>query len=191
MDNFLVPVTTKWAHLNAYPLREVVPWTLTPSKTIKAAHRQGAVVQWNHPGYSSSDFEMSHLMTGLAGTGCDAWEHTFWLYDTWKASGRLPVMVGASDTHSGTFGGSERTLFLAPAPDGNDLADAIRLAKTILISPQGGNVFYGSDEMLRYAWSALKEGKTLKAEKAERLKNSLKNADIIGLLLKAPDKNQR
>lgn len=184
-------ITTKWAHLNAYPLREVVLPTLTPSKTIKAAHRQGAVVQWNHPGFTDSDFEMSHLMTGIAGTGCDAWEHTFRLYDTWKTSGKLPVMVGATDTHSGTFGWPERTLILAPAPEGNDLAKAIRRAKVVMVSQDGGNFFYGSDEMLKYAWSALKEGTVLKAEKAERLKNTLKNADIIGLILKTPDKNQR
>lgn len=184
-------ITTGWAHLNAYPLREVILPTLTPSKTIKAAHRQGAVIQWNHPGYTDSDFEMSHLMTGIAGTKCDAWEHYFWIYDAWKKNGKLPVMVGATDTHSGTFGWPERTLILAPAPEGNDLAEAIRRAKVVMISPQGGNFFYGSDEMLKYAWSALKEGKALKAEKAEHLKNIFKNADIIGLLMKSRDKNPR
>ncbi|MBU0715632.1 MAG: hypothetical protein KJ964_09790 [Verrucomicrobia bacterium] len=181
-------ITTGWAHLNAYPLREVVLPTLTPEETIKAAHRQGAVVQWNHPGYTGSDFEMAHLMTGLAGTGCDAWEHTFWLYDTWKASGKLPVMVGATDTHSGTFGWPERTLILTPSPNEDDLAEAIRRAKVVMVSPQGGNFFYGSDEMLTYTWSALKEGKTLKVEKAEHLKNIFKHADITGLLIRSGNK---
>lgn len=182
-------ISTSWAHLNAYPLREVVSSTLTPEETIKAAHLQGAVVQWNHPGFTGSDFEMSHLMTGLAGTQCDAWEHYTSLYTAWKASGKLPVMVGATDTHSGTFGWPERTLILAPSPEGNDLADAIRQAKVVMVSSQGGDFLYGSDEMLKYAWSALKEGNKLKAAKAEQLKQLFKNADITGLLLKSVNEN--
>ncbi len=174
-------VTTSWAHMNAYPLREAILPTLTPEETVKAAHLQGAVIQWNHPGYTGSDFESNHLMTGLAGTGCDAWEHTFWLYDAWKKAGQLPVMVGSTDTHSGTFGWPERTIIFAPACEGRDLAEAIRQARAVMVSP-GGCFFYGSDEMLQYAWSALKEGKTLKAAKAARLKSLFKNADIGGLL---------
>lgn len=184
-------ITTKWAHLNAYPLKEVIAPTNTPADTTAAAHAQNAIIQWNHPGFTDSEFESKHIMTGLAGTDCDAWEHYTPLVGSWKKIGALPTLVGSSDSHNGTFGGDERTMILAPAAEGNDLAEAVRKGKTVLITPYGPELFYGSDEMLALAWSALKEGTALKAEKAERLKNTLKNADIIGLFLRAPDKNQR
>ena len=109
---------------------------------------------------------MSHLATGLAGTKCDAWEHYVRFYEAWKKNGKLPVMVGTTDTHSGTFGWPERTLILAPSPEGNDLAKAIRRAKVIMISPRGGNFFYGSDKMLKIRLVGVKRRKSLESGKS-------------------------
>lgn len=175
-------ITAAWAHLNAYPLREVVPWTVTPEEAIKAAHAQGAVIQWNHPGYTDSEFESSHFMTGVRGTGCDAWEHHVWLHDEWKAAGELPIMLGSTDSHSGSFGWPERTLMLGAAPGGEALADAVRQGRVLMLSPSGGHFFYGSDEMVKYAWSALKDGQALQKQKAALLKKALENADLAGLI---------
>ena len=181
-------VTTKWAHLNAYPLTKVIPETLSPEETVKAAHEQGAVIQWNHPGYTNSEFEMSHMATGLVGTGCDAWEHYTAQYEGWREKGGLPVFVGGTDTHSGTFDDPERTIVMSAAPrfDGNDLADAIRRGDAVMVSLDGGRYLYGADKMTTVVWKALADGKALKDAKAARLQAVLKNADLLGLLKEKP-----
>jgi hypothetical protein len=159
------------AHFNAYPLTETVPWTLSSYETVKAAHRQGAVIQLNHAG--SID---------ISGTGLDALEHYPGMYDVWKKAGMLPTLTGGTDTHNDIFEWPERTLVLSPSPEGDDVAEAIRRGNTVLVLSGSNRLFYGSDEMLGYAWSALREGLALKAGQAGRLKDLFKNADIIGLL---------
>lgn len=176
-------ITASWAHLNAYPLKEVIPWeTISVHEIVKLVHRQGAVIQWNHPGYTSSKFEMSHLQTGLVDTGCDAWEHYSWRYDEWKQKGVLPVFVGGTDTHDGTFSYPERTIILAPTTAGDDVAEAMRLGRAVLVTPSGGKLFYGSDRMTAIVWAALAEGKGLKTAKAEHLQSVLKKANLSALL---------
>lgn len=175
-------ITTDWAHMNAYPLTKLIPWTLSPVETVKTAHEQGAVIQWNHPGIS--DFEIQYLKTGLRGTGFDAWEHYTWRYEEWKKTGELPVFIGSTDTHSGTFFYPERTIVISQAMQfqGDNLADAVRKKQVLMVSPEGSRFFYGSDKITALAWNALKDGTKLKKAKADAIRNSLKLSDIIGLL---------
>jgi hypothetical protein len=65
--------------MNAYPLRELIPANLSPYATIKAAHRQGAVIQWNHPGSFDTAWYLAHGEEAMRGTGLDAWEHIRYL----------------------------------------------------------------------------------------------------------------
>ena len=182
-------VTTKDWHMNAYPVKELISWELSPFETIKAAHIQGAVIQWNHPGYPRSEWGDAHIDGALKGTGLDAWEHIPVKYEEWKLAGILPVITGTTDTHSGTFSSPERTLIFAPTATGYDVAEAVRWGRVVTVHAAGGpDIFYGSDDMISVACHLLKNGDKLKILKAERLKKALRNADIAGLIKASPPK---
>jgi hypothetical protein len=126
----------------------------------------------------------------------DAWEHVPPRYDEWKKAGILPAITGTTDTHNGTFAGgghagTERTVIIAPAPTGENLAEAIRNKRVVAVSLTAPHFLYGSDEMTGIVWGALAEGKGLKEARAERLKATLKNADLMGLLRDSPTKPVR
>jgi hypothetical protein len=182
-------VTTGWGHFNAYPLREPISPTLSPYEIVKAAHAQGAVIQWNHPGRGDkiwAEWYPSDGQRALRGTGVDAWEHPVPEYNQWKAAGRLPVMVGSTDTHGGMFGHTERTLILAPSPAPDDVAEAIRREATLLISSGDPRLFLGADDMIARAVAALAAGPATREQWAARIKASLAKADIPALLRKSP-----
>ena len=174
-------VTTKYAHMNAYPLQQLISWTIPDRDVIKEAHRQGAVIQWNHPGeYSIWEDRLSH---GIGDTGFDAWEHFPAKYDEWKKAGRLPVLTGSTDTHSGTFGDLQRTIILAPEFSGANLAEAIRSRTVVMIDPDNVNFFCGNNDlMIRLAADALADGGYLKNLKVRRLRDALRRLKVCPLL---------
>jgi len=174
-------ISRGWTHFNAYPLKTVLPFT-TEYDTIKAAHQQGAVIQWNHPD-RSEDWNKAQYFQALTGTALDAWEHVPDYYEEWKAQGMLPVVTGTSDTHDNTPW-SERTLILAPSAQGEDIAEAIRSGQAIAVSlyEQRPEIFFGSEAMQARAWALLADGEALKQAHAERLRAMLKGADLVGLL---------
>ncbi len=188
-------VTMKWSHMNAFPLKELIAWDLSPEDTVAAAHKQSAVIMWNHPEAINSEWSVAHTAIPLAGTGVDAWEHVPPRYDEWKKAGTLPAVVGTTDTHSGTFAagdaGLARSIIEAPRPGGNDLADAIRKKNVAAAYVAAPYLFYGPDRMTGLVWAALADGKALKAARAERLKETLRNADLIGLLRESPSRPVR
>jgi len=174
-----------WTHFNAYPLKTALPFT-TEYDTIKAAHAQGAVVQWNHPD-RSEDWNKAQYFQALNGTALDAWEHIPGYFEEWKAQGMLPVITGTSDTHS-PIPWSERTIILAPSAQGADIAEAIRAKQAIAVSlyEQRPEIFFGAEGMRNLAWALLADGDGLKQTHAARLKAMLKNADLVGLLKASP-----
>lgn len=173
---------TTFFHANAYPLKEVVD----PSKPLyditKAAHAQGAVIQWNHPGWPESDWADSQLNKGLVGTSFDAWEHIPPYYDEWKSAGKLPPLVGSTDTHNGTYAWGERTVVISPSTDGTDIAECIRSNRIALVCPLYGHLIYGPDDVVASVFAVLTDGTSLKEAKALDLKNTLKDIDLVGLL---------
>lgn len=175
-------ITTTWAHFNAYPLKEVVSWEVPLGDIVKAAHDQGAVIQWNHPGALHSDWEKAQTPNGLAGTALDAWEHIPPAYDEWKNARKLPVITGSTDTHDGTFSWPERTVVISPSPEGEDLAEAVRRNRVAAIDWDNSHYLFGSDEMTALVWAALADGKALKEMKAQRIKQALAKADIVGMI---------
>jgi hypothetical protein len=179
-------ITTGWAHLNAYPLRENIPTDLPPYATIRAAHQQGAVIQWNHPGGYDRDWYLAHGEEAMRGTGLDAWEHPLPQYDQWKKEGRLPTLVGSTDTHGATYGESERTLILAPSPAADDVAEAVRRQAVLLVSSGDPHVFLGPDEMIARAVAALADGPAQQERRAARIKAALAKADVPALLRRSP-----
>jgi len=179
-------VTMSWAHMNAYPLREPISVTLSPHDTIRAAHMQGAVIQWNHPGGFDFDWYVAHGEQAMRGTALDAWEHIPPQYGQWKREGRLPPLVGSTDTHDGTYGSSERTLILAPSPAADDVAEAVRREAVLLVDSGDPRLFLGPDEMIARAVAALAGGPTLREQRAARIKAALEKADIPALLRKSP-----
>ncbi|MCX7016279.1 MAG: hypothetical protein NTW86_27610 [Candidatus Sumerlaeota bacterium] len=180
---------SEFIHMNAYPLQERIPWNLMPEEAAKRAHEQGAAIQWNHPG-GGSEWAKKHLAEGIAGTGLDAWEHYPAKYEEWKKAGALSTIVGSTDEHFGFVGpNQERTLFFAPAPTGEALADAVRSKSAVALFGKKGRLFYGPDDAeIAKVWATLAEGKSMKEAKAERLRAALKDADIAGLLRDSPVK---
>lgn len=175
-------VTTSYAHMNAYPVRELVAWDTTAAVICKAAHAQGAVIQWNHPGFPGSEWDSAHQRQGLAGTSFDAWEHHTPLLADWQGRGTAPVFVGSTDTHDGTFSWPERTVVRGAGAQGADLAEAIRAAEVAMQSVEGHELFYGREEVVAAVWAALAEGQRLKEEKATRIRQALQGVDLVGLL---------
>lgn len=175
-------ITTEWSHFNAYPLKEVVSEKLPLDEMVKAAHSQGAVIQWNHPHAVDSEWMRSQIPKCLEGTGLDAWEHIPNAYDEWKTAGKLPVITGTTDTHNGTFGDQERTVIIAPAAEGDDIAEAIRRGRAAAIWWKGPHYLYGPDEATALVWAALADGKGLRAAKAERIRKVLAKADLPALI---------
>ena len=107
-------------------------------------------------------------------------------HDQWKKEGRLPTLVGSTDTHSATYGESERTLILAPSPAGEDLAEAMRRNATLLVNCTERQLFLGPDHMIARAVAALADGPAQQERRAARLKAALAKADIPALLRKSP-----
>jgi hypothetical protein len=179
-------ITTGEWHMNAYPVQEAVAHG-QPEEMIEAAHAQGAVIQWNHPGYPMprSDWTWESIDNALAGSGLDAWEHVPPRYEDWRAAGKLPTIVGSTDTHSATFGSGERTMIVAPGPQGEEVAEAIRSGRAAAVAPDG-KLFYGSEAMVTIAWAALAEAGALKAAAAQHLREALEDADLAGLLTDSP-----
>ncbi len=172
-------------HANAYPLKKLIG-DVPPVQAVKEAHAQGAVIQWNHPGYPASDWAFRYVNGGTIGTGFDAWEHYTDDLDRWKARGSMPVVVGSTDNHSRTFAWGERTAIIAPSGGGEDLADAIRNRRAALVAPMRNGYLYGPEEMPYWVWQALADGASVKKAQAERLRTALQDADIIGLLRASP-----
>ncbi len=186
-------ITTAWAHINAYPLKEEISPKLTPYETVEAARRQGAAITWNHPEWKfprmGEGWQRQILAEGWRSTGLDAWEHpTMPDYRARKTAGTLPPMVGASDTHFETFDlfDSERTLIWAPSAGGDDLAGAVRRGKVLLVAPGKPELFYGSEPMCARALAALAEGNALTNRAAAVLREALGQADIPALLRQSP-----
>ncbi len=178
-------ITTSWIHMNAYPLKTLISPLLSAYESTKAAHIQGAVIQWNHPGGYDRDWFAAHGKTGLVGTGFDAWEHVPRDYSQWKADGRLPTLIGSTDTHAGCFADMERTLVYAPGADGTDVAEAVRWGNTLILGAGGPEFCYGPDPMIaRLAARLAADRNTLQAAMAARLAKILEKADI-GTLIRA------
>mgnify|MGYP005839765869 FL=1 len=175
-------ITMKWAHMNAYPVRECISPDLSPYDTIKAAHVQGAVIQWNHPSAPDSDWAKAHRDTGGAGTGLDAWEHIPPKYDEWKSAGNLPVITGSTDTHNGAFSYNERTVIFAPSADADDVAEAVRCGRVVALSLHDSRMLYGPDDLIAAVVSALREGRGLKSAAEHRIRLALQTSDVPGLI---------
>jgi hypothetical protein len=184
-------ITTRLWHMNAYPLNELVSWEQSAEEAIAEGHKQNAAVHLCHPGYPNREWAKDYLKKGTKGTEFDAWEHIPEKYDEWKEQGILPVIVGTTDTHSGLFYSPERTIVFAPSAGGDEVAEAIRQNRVIAVSSSSGeHFFYGSDKMVSLALRALREGKKLKSFKVERLKKTLKNANLVGLLKSSHSKRE-
>ncbi|MCX7705555.1 MAG: CehA/McbA family metallohydrolase [bacterium] len=184
-------ITTKDFHFNAYPLNKTIPWDGSAEEIINLAKQQSAIIQWNHPGWTNSQWELSRLDQPLKNTGLDAWEHIPLYYYQWKKQGILPALVGTTDTHDGTFSNSERTIILSSELSEKSLVEAIKNRKSILVSSSNGSDYmYGETDFMGETWDILREGNSLKEAKRDYIRNMLKNADLPGLLQEKYQKSQ-
>ena len=176
-------ITTKNFHFNAYPLKKLIPWDVSDQEIINLAKQQDAVIHWNHPGWTNSQWELVRIDQVPAEGTLDAWEHIPAHYYKWKKQGILPALVGTTDTHDGTFSNPERTAIVSADLSEKSIVDAIKNKKSILISPYAGSDFmYGENDAISEAWDFLLEAKEIKTAKKDYIKNLLKEADLLGLL---------
>ncbi len=176
-------ITTSFAHLNAYPLRELVDWEAPSYDIVRSAHAQGAVIQWNHPSESSAnEWSVLGFSRGIGPLGVDAWEHIPPDYEQWRQEGKLPTLVGSTDMHVGYFTDLERSIILAPSAGGVDVAEAVRLGDVCLIDPTKPNIIYGPPHMIHLVREALLEGKDLRNRRKEYLRSVMSSLDITGLI---------
>ena len=101
-------------------------------------------------------------------------------------AGTLPSIVGSTDSHSGMFDYLERSVVLSPSCSGDDIAEAIRRGKVVMLNARLPNYLYGPDDMIAAARDALANGDELKNAKAEQLKAVLRDVDLAGLLDSSP-----
>lgn len=191
--NFIVgqEITTKNFHFNAYPLKEVIPWKGTAEEIINLARTQSAIVQWNHPGWTGTKWELTRLDQPLKDINLDAWEHIPLYYYQWKTQDILPSLVGTTDTHDGTFSNPERTIIVAPYLSEKSIVDAIKEKRSILVSPSSGSDYmYGDNYFIGEAWDIMLEAQQLKETKRNQIKSMLKNADLVNLLTEKYQKTQ-
>ncbi|HOJ30654.1 MAG TPA: sugar-binding protein [bacterium] len=183
-------ITTKNFHFNAYPLKKVIQWTLAPEQIISLAHQQSAIIQWNHPGWTHSMWELERIDEVPSDIGLDGWEHIPFHYYDWKKNDTLPSLIGSTDTHDGTFSNPERTIIFADGCQEKDVVEAIKNKRTILVSPSRGSDFmYGENSVIGEAWDILLEAQELKNVKKQHISNMLKNADLPALLKEKYSKN--
>lgn len=178
-------VTTLWSHFGAYPLKSLISPKLGIYEITREAHKQGAVVQWNHPAYPNYLWAQKSYSLPLKENGLDAWEHIPYDYEERLQNGTIPILTNGTDTHTGTFDYLDRTQIFAPSPKGDDLAESIRRGQVVLVnasSNQGKHLIYGPNTPCNYAWSLLAEGSWLKATKKEQIRRTLQHADIAALL---------
>ncbi|HDZ20426.1 hypothetical protein LCGC14_0161870 [marine sediment metagenome] len=181
-------ITMSWAHLNGYPLGELVDAELPAYDLVRNAHAQGAVVQWNHPSEGSGKWAELGFSQGLGPLGVEAWEHVPAAYEQWRKTGRLPVLVGSTDMHLGYFTDLERSIILAPSAGAVDVAEAVRRGNVCIIQPTRKNVVYGAPHMIHLARAALLEGNEFRSRRADYLRSVLANVDITGLITTSPQR---
>ncbi len=181
LDGFFIPgeeITAKKWHANAYPLTELIGWNNLDS-AIQHAHRQGAVIQLNHPGYPNKKWAASILENGFGAWKFDAWEHIPPRYAEWAGNEKVPVMVGSTDTHAGFFIHPERTLIASRGTGPDEIADAIRKGNVALVNPGRGEFLYCHDKKA-LAWFAsfLSDPEALRKTKAGRLRKRMSKLSL-------------
>jgi len=185
-------ITTKSFHFNAYPLKKTVSYSGSAEEIIAEAKQQSALVQWNHPGWTNSQWELSRLDQPLNDTGLDAWEHIPLMYYQWKKQDVCPPLVGSTDSHDGTFSNPERTIIFSSDLSETSIIDAIKNRRSILVSPgYGSDYLYGENIIMGEVWDALFEAQELKKAKQDYITRMLKNSDLAGLLLEKYEKPHR
>lgn len=181
-------ITTSDYHFNAYPVTELIDARLSDQESVDAAHAQGAVVQWNHPGFPRSDWDVRQQTIGAAALNIEAYEH----YDEDGNLAALPgnedkPFLGSTDTHTGTFEYVERTLFAGPAPTGAALANAVRKADTCALLWEAPGVLSGTAGMRAKVAGLYAAGDAARKLKADRIAAYLRDADLPAMLRAGED----
>ena len=171
-------------HLNFYPLTEYFEINRPFKELAEAAHRIGAIVQWNHPttyGKSLNRFWFPPSDPGQC-PGIDAVERNLEFFDEWEKMGCLPVFVGSTDCHHGIFGHLDKTVICSENRDGSALAQAIRARMAALIAPQLPELVYGDPLMRSYVSHALAHPQEQREQLRSRLLEELRNANLERLM---------
>ena len=169
-------------HFNSYPLTENIPANLSLDELIKAAHRQGALVQYNHPASYSNRRDLQ--LNGIAGTELEAWEHEFPAYaENWQV---LPAQIGSSDNHNSSFP-TERTICCLESVSDKIFQNTVRRRQTGVTDAVSAEFVYAPEELKGMLLTALLEPKKyLTQPHYRRLQKSLQHTDIAGLFNDSP-----
>ncbi|HON05686.1 MAG TPA: sugar-binding protein [Candidatus Ratteibacteria bacterium] len=176
-------ITTPNFHMNAYPLKKTINWKVSLDEIIQQVKKQDAIIVWNHPGWTGSEWELSRIDSGISTIGVDAWEHIPAYYYEWKKQEILPPLIGSTDTHDGTFSNPERTIILSSELSQEGVVSAIKNHNTILVSPsKGSDYMYGENAVIAEVWDIISDGYGMKKAKENQIKKMLKDSNIIKLL---------
>lgn len=164
-------------HFNSYPLTENIPYGLKFDDLIRAAHRQGALVQYNHPATYSNRRDLQ--ANGIAGTALEAWEHQLPPHAySWA---ELPAQVGSSDSHDTAFP-TERTVTLLNKITGESFRDVVRSKNTGVLQTISADFVYAPAKLKGMVITALLDAeKYLNAPRRERLQKYFANANLQGI----------
>ena len=166
-------ITTDRFHLNVFGLSENIPDHLGFTEMIAQAHRQNAVIQWNHPGTYGR--ELDRFLTDCSGSELDGWEHYPEHYPEWRRNRTLPVLTGGTDTHYGIFGFLGRTVVRSQDRHA-DLPELIRRRQAAMVNCRLPDYVYGDETMCRAVAAALQDGDLLRRETLQRRQKAFRTA---------------
>ena len=169
-------------HFNSYPVTESIPSGLTFAELIAAAHKQGALVQYNHPATYSNRRDLQR--NGIANVPLAAWEHQLPAYA--KDWTEQPALTGSSDNHSSSFP-LERTVTVLNQIDGKSFQNAVLAKQTGILDAASKEFVYGSDFVRGTVLTALLEPERyLNAPRRRRLSQYMLNSRIAELYKNIP-----
>ena len=173
-------------HINVYPLHSPIDDWSSCEKIRSAADRQGAVMQLNHP--MTYGIWLAGLWNGdFTTAGFDAVEQRVDKLEDWRlhGRGRVPAIVGCTDTHNGIFGNLNSTAILATIPSEQELVASIRQGNSVMLDAMAPEYAYGNDAMKRMIGAALRDPE-YPDRCLRRLKECFGRFDLAGAILASP-----
>ncbi len=143
-------------HINVYPVSKRIDERFSWESIRRQAEEMNAVLQLNHPltyGTAFSDYWYNDFTLA----GFDAVERNAEFYGKWRieGKGKLPVMTGSTDTHTGMLGNLNCTVVYAPGFSEESFRDAVKSGNAAMIDPLMPELVYGAEHIRRMVRCAL------------------------------------
>ena len=166
-------------HINVYPVSRRIDERFSWEDIRRQADEMNAVIQLNHPLTYGTAFS-EYWYNDLTLAGFDAVERYAGYYEKWQTSGKgkLPVITGSTDTHTGTFGCLDCTVVYAPDFSAAGFAKAIKSGDAAMIDPLMPGLVYGAEHIRRMVSGALADPMTPEYF-GKRVAEALADFDVV------------